>query len=270
MNSFLHSKIGLPLPFLSQNFLLCDDVVELIMATLVRGPRKVTELGSGTGVVTVPLLEKGFAVRATEKDEQLVEILKKRVRGNTERRLELHAGDLRDIPWEHAEPYQLVGNIPYHLSGLILRRVTQLQTPPEQVVLLIQKEVGERIAAQPPDLNLISLAIQMWGEVRQLQDVPRTCFEPVPKVDSQLVLLKPHRRDGIPLIEREEIMRVANILFRGRRKQIAGSLKRSFHLSETRITNLLHNAGIVATQRPQELTIPQWRALTHSLQRTLA
>jgi len=137
---------------------------------------------------------------------------------------------------------------------------------PEQVVLLVQREVGQRLAAQPPHLQLIGLAIQLWGTVRRLSSVPAGCFWPRPKIDSQLILLRPHTDSRLSGDERERVLAVAAQFFRLRRKQMGGTLRRNWNLNIAQAERQLRHVGIDPTQRPQEVTVLQWVQLTHLIE----
>ncbi|MEK7557414.1 MAG: rRNA adenine dimethyltransferase family protein, partial [Patescibacteria group bacterium] len=221
---FLLQKAGVkPQRSAGQNFLICDEVVEATLASLRGGfgrqaaPNYVTELGAGVGTLTQALAAQGFYVRAIERDESLVNILQEQLPKKLRERVEIVNKDLRDVDW--AQPshkasagdkaYSLVGNIPYNLSGFIIRKITQLEPAPEAVVLLVQQEVAERMTAAPPAMNLLGLAVQLWGRADRLLSVPRSCFWPEPEVDSSLVVLTPHKEQGLMQAEREKILGVA-------------------------------------------------------------
>jgi 16S rRNA (adenine1518-N6/adenine1519-N6)-dimethyltransferase len=244
-----------------QNFLICDEPIEAVITTIEKGPKKITELGAGIGTLTQSLLATGFTVRAIERDKNLTSALGKVIPTKLKKNLELINADLKATLWHWSAPYQLVGNIPYNLSGLIIRRLTQLTPAPTQAVIMVQKEVGHRLTATPPHMHLISLAIQLWGTADLLLNVPRTCFWPQPKVDSQLVLLTPNPDASQTLEEREGIMTLAKQLFQTRRKQIGGSLKKLVDYKNTDTLTALRQSQINATLRPQELSVEQWHAL---------
>lgn len=236
-----------PVSQAGQNFLICPKAVAVTCAAARSGPRQITELGAGLGTLTQALLADGFAVRAIERDQALATILPTVIPAAARSRLTLIQADLRRIPWQWPEDqaYQLIGNIPYNLSGLILRRLTQLAPSPQQAILLLQKEVGQRLLAKPPHMTLLSLVIQLWGHVRRLAPVPRHCFWPQPQVDSQLLRFTPHTH-LLPLPRREAILQTAKQFFQHRRKQM-GQAASALNLPRT--------------TRPQELTITQWQAL---------
>jgi 16S rRNA (adenine1518-N6/adenine1519-N6)-dimethyltransferase len=251
----------------SQNFLICDTVVAATVAAASAGPQQITELGAGVGVLTQSLLAAGFFVRAIERDRRLAHLLAEVMPAQLQSRLVLVNRDLRRETWEQPGSYQVVGNIPYQLSGLIIKKITRLMAVPEQAVLLLQKEVGQRLVAAPPQLTLIGLAVQLWGSARILRRVPAACFWPAPQVDSVLVSLTPAPSGQWPaLTEREAVLHVAKYFFRMKRKQMGGVLRRRQRISAAAAADLLHQANISSTQRPQEVAVPQWQRLARLLE----
>lgn len=224
-----------------QNFLICPEVVEATLAILDKNGQ-VTELGAGVGTLTGALAEADFQVRAIERDSALANILGEQLPKKLRERVEIIQDDLRQVDW----PGTIVGNIPYNLSGLIIRRITQLSPAPAQVILLVQREVAERLTAQPPNMNLMGLAVQLWGQAQIILEVPASCFWPEPEVDSNLVLMTP-QEESIP--DREKVLAVAKICFQAKRKQLSGTLKRAL------------GVNIPLTARPQELSVEEWQEL---------
>lgn len=257
-----------PLRSAGQNFLISAEVVDAIMAVTDTGPVAVTELGAGVGPVTVQLLGHGKSVRAIERDQTLATILAAQIPRQVRASLDLVTQDLKQVEWSWDQPYQIVGNIPYNLSGWIIRRLTQLPQPPTQVVLLVQHEVGQRLAATPPDYHLLSLAVQLWAEVTPLVGVPADCFWPAPQIASQLVLLTP-RVDALDLPTREAIVALAKLAFQQRRKQLKNTLGTARGLTPSQVETLLAQIGVPAMARPQEVSLEQWQELYEIVTRNL-
>ncbi len=250
---------------LGQNFLICREVVEATVTLLQDGPKQVTELGPGVGTLTQGLIGAGLQVRAIEKDDDFVNVLPSVLPPKMRETLEIVHGDLKDEDWGWDSPYQLVGNIPYNLSGLIMRRLTQLAPAPYMAVLLVQKEVGERIVAQPPQMNLLGLSVALWGEAQMVMNVPASCFYPAPKVDSGLVVLTPSS-DAPPVAIREATLKVAKIFFQQKRKQIGGVMKKAFKMGEEDCLSICTAAAISPEARPQELSAEAWIQLAKQIQ----
>lgn len=264
LQNLLKKKRFTPVRSAGQNFLICDEVIEAALSVLTGGPKNVTELGAGVGSLTQGLLASGYNVRAIERDKNLAKILQSCVPAKNRSRLDLQFEDLRDVAWEWQEGYSLVGNIPYNLSGLIIRRITLLKPMPALVVLLVQREVAQRMTAHPPEMSLISLAVQLWGSAHEVLQVPTTCFWPEPKVSSTLIVLVPHdgeKKTAISVSEREEIIAFAKPLFQQKRKQIGGGLRRINVIKEDKIMDLCGAAGVGLKARPQELSVEQWKCL---------
>lgn len=244
-----------------QNFLVSPAVREATVAAVRKGPRHVTELGAGVGPLTLALLRAGYTVRAVERDAALARLLTQQTdAAGLKEQLTVIPADLRSTDWRWSVPYQLVGNIPYNLSGLILRRITQLAPEPTQVILLLQREVGERLHAQPPHMHLLSVAFQLWGVAKRLMLVPASYFWPQPQVDSELLLLTPHAH-RLPLPARERIIGLAKMLFQQRRKQIGGVLQAQLRLTRDDVVQRLTALQLTPTQRPQELSVTAWKEL---------
>ncbi len=245
-----------------QNFLVCESPITKTVEEITQGSPTVTELGAGIGTLTQALLAANVRVRAIERDPILASILQNELASQDN--LDLVLGDIRDTEWSwRKKPYQLVGNIPYNLSGFILRRLTETPNPPEQAIFMVQQEVGQRLTATPPDMSLLSVVVQLWGSARRLQRVSARCFWPQPKVDSELIAIKSHA-----LYSRAEQINIVNLakpIFQSKRKQIAGTLSRKFNLSRDQVRKLLNIAGIRPTQRPQELSLYLWHKLVQVL-----
>jgi 16S rRNA (adenine1518-N6/adenine1519-N6)-dimethyltransferase len=257
----LLTKAGIrPVASAGQHFLVAEEVIEATLMALEHGPKQITELGAGPGALTEALLQHGYHVRAIERDTALAHINEHHLPAKARQSLELIIKDLRDVSWSWPDDYQLVGNIPYNLSGLIIRRITELTPQPNRVVLLVQAEVGERLTAAPPDMQLLSLAVSLWGEAHVLMKIPASCFWPAPQVNSALVLLLPHTANK-ESDQREDILAFAKPLFQLRRKQLGGSLQKTYQLSSDVVNTVLTQAGVTPEQRPQELTVAQWQTL---------
>lgn len=244
-----------------QHFLVCEEVVEATILVLNNEIKNITELGAGAGTLTRALLEAGYRVRAIERDTALSNLMKVGIPKKLQDNLVMEKNDLRKVDWGWQEPYQVVGNIPYNLSGLIIRRLTLLGPAPERTILLVQREVGERLTASEGNLSLLGLAVQLWGEATRLLNVPANCFWPVPKVDSQLVLLSPRTSAGVTSEEREKTLALAKQFFQAKRKQMGGRMRVLFDLKTERAEEILRGVGVTPMMRPQEVPIKAWLEL---------
>ncbi|HSX24588.1 MAG TPA: 16S rRNA (adenine(1518)-N(6)/adenine(1519)-N(6))-dimethyltransferase RsmA [Candidatus Andersenbacteria bacterium] len=250
---------------LGQNFLICEEVIDAVLMALQDGPKKITELGPGLGTLTQGLITSGYHVRAIEKDDDFIRVipsvLPKNLRGN----LELIHGDLKDVAWFNTQPanwagneaYSLVGNIPYNLSGYIIRRLTKLQTSPSVAVFLMQKEVVDRMVATEQNMSLLGLSVGLWGSATLLLRVPQSCFIPQPAVQSALVLLQPND-SRLPVEKREEIIAKAKPFFQAKRKQIGTTMKRAYHKTDEEIDAITASINLSKQARPETISVDTW------------
>lgn len=256
LRDYLETHHIAPSKAMGQNFLVSPEVVEATLVALGDTP-SVTELGPGAGALTQGLLASGKHVKAIEKDDDFARLLPSTVPPNMRERLDVIHDDLRNTEWFWDSSYCLVGNIPYNLSGYIIRRITELTPGPECAIILVQKEVGIRMRALAPDMSLMSLAIALWGQAQLLMNVPKSCFWPQPDVASQLILLTPHTPAKSPS-EIQTVMDIARPLFQQKRKQIGGLIQKIFSVSP----EVLETHDINPQMRPQELSVTQWYTIS--------
>ncbi len=259
---------------LSQNFLADVDVLERILAEAAPGPgRAVLEIGPGLGILTGGLLEAGAAVTAVELDRGLAARLRDRfadaiARGQAEPALpgglRLIEGDALDQPLTELcpEPYDVVANLPYHITSPILHRLLGAPPRPERLVLMVQREVAERIAAPPGKMSYLSVFVQYHAAVRVALRVPPAAFEPAPEVDSAVIVAEPYAGDDRFDVETEDqLWRLVQAAFRERRKMIHNVLSRQLPLSSAQVTEALETAAIAPDRRPQTLAVGEWLRL---------
>lgn len=250
-----------------QHFLISEEVVEATVAALLHWKDtawRITELGAGLGTLTQALAGAGAQVRAIEREGALAALILEHMPRPVRKNVSVVIDDLKSVDWTWTAPYLLAGNIPYNLSGLILRRLTQLTPAPEAAVFLVQQEVAERVAASPPNMSLVGLAVQLWGTATILLQVPPSCFWPEPKVDSALVVLVPHESRST---NNELILKTARPFFQAKRKQMGGVAQRTLKLAEDEVAARFAQAGVGMKQRPQELSPEAWEKLANVLYR---
>jgi 16S rRNA (adenine1518-N6/adenine1519-N6)-dimethyltransferase len=270
----------------SQNFLADGEVLEAIVAAAGFGPavggaepdpsfgtaaapgRQVLEIGPGIGILTGALLEGGAEVVAVEVDPRMVEHLRRRfapaiaagqLRLVHDDILDRAAGDLVGADWD------LVANLPYHITSPILHHVLSDEPRPRRLVLMLQREVAERIAAPPGGLSYLSVFVQYHADVSILRIVPAAAFEPAPDVDSAILIGRTRPR-RLPPDAEESLWRLVQAGFRERRKMLHNVLPRQLPwLGRERIETALTLCGIAADRRPQTLAVAEWLALAAAL-----
>jgi 16S rRNA (adenine1518-N6/adenine1519-N6)-dimethyltransferase len=227
----------------------------------------ILEIGPGTGNLTAILLSKAARVIAVEVDQELVKKLSARF--NDQPKLELINADIRHYSLEQLpKGYKVVANIPYYLTGYLIRRLSESANPPARCVLLVQKEVAERLSAKPGKLSLLGVTAQTYWEVTLGPVIPAHLFSPPPKVDSQVVVLQRRTKNKTsPIDLNQQFFRIVGAGFSQRRKTIANSLSSALKMDRPSIEKYLKQAGIDPTRRPQQLSLTEWAKLTEELTR---
>jgi 16S rRNA (adenine1518-N6/adenine1519-N6)-dimethyltransferase len=281
----------------SQNFLADPDVLQAILDLAEAGPgTRVLEIGPGLGILTGGLLDSGAAVTAIELDAGLSAYLRARFAAPIEAgSLDLIEGDALDLELTSllAAPYRVVANLPYHITSPTLHRLLGGEPAPERLVLMVQAEVAERIAAGPGRMSYLSVFVQYHATVRIVRRVPASAFEPAPAVESALIVVEPRRPGSIAPIESpggagavgadtagpdtagldtagtgtadEELWALVQAGFRERRKMLHNVLVRQLGLPAARVDDALAAVGIERDRRPQTLSVDEWLALRAAL-----
>jgi 16S rRNA (adenine1518-N6/adenine1519-N6)-dimethyltransferase len=248
---------------LSQNFLADTDVLDAILAEAEPGPEgRILEIGPGLGLLTGGLLEAGAQVTAVELDRGLAAFLRDRFAAELEAdQLRLVEGDA--LPRLVTPPYDVVANLPYHITSPILHRLLGESPRPRRLVLMVQREVAERIAAAPGGMSYLSVFVQYHGRVRIALEVPPEAFEPEPAVRSAVIVIEPYPDDDrlTKPDDEDALWRLVQAAFRERRKMLHNVLARQLPVEPARVAAALASAGIASDRRPQTLAVGEWLTL---------
>jgi 16S rRNA (adenine1518-N6/adenine1519-N6)-dimethyltransferase len=255
---------------LSQNFLADPDVLESILAEADPRPgSRVLEIGPGLGLLTAGLLDAGASVTAVELDRGLAAFLRERFEGALETGvLRLIEGDAldQDLVGLVEPPYDVVANLPYHITSPILHALLGRAPRPAKAVLMVQREVAERIAAPPGKMSYLSVFVQYHARVRVAFHVPAAAFEPEPAVESAVIVVEPFDADDrLDPDAEDELWRLVQAGFRERRKMLHNVLARQLPIEPSRVGAALEAAGIDPNRRPQTLAVGEWLALRDAL-----
>jgi len=262
-----------------QNFLVDETAVQkIIQAAEIKKGETVFEIGPGTGTLTQALVDAGARVIAIEADKDLIAPLKKRF-GD---RIELIYGDILDSvilnpsttlrvnsvkdlldsrsfglrPQDDSGgdfSFKLISNIPYNITSPILERFLTSSPRPSRMVLMVQKEVADRITAKPPNMSLLSVVCQIYAKCERVTIVKAGAFRPIPKVDSAIIRLELYRPSHPALQGKdpEKVISIAKKGFSSKRKQLKSNLGQ--HIAE-KLEQIELNPKI----RAQELTVENW------------
>ena len=252
--------------YLGQHFLKNKAKLRKIVEALdLKDSDIVIEIGPGHGELTDELRIKNYELRiiTIEKDKELADDLKEKF--SQYKNIEIICGDaLKILPAIiHnssfiIQNYKIVGNIPYYITGYLFRILGELEDKPSLIVLLIQKEVAERVVVKSTKMNLLAASVQFWAEPKIIGYVSRKDFKPAPKVDSAIIKLLPNYKDDKN--NRENYYRFIKILFKQPRKTIVNNVSKFKSLkvlSKEEIVEKLRKIGVEANARPQDLSIEQ-------------
>ena len=262
--------------YFGQHFLTSQKALfYMVSAGGIHKDDLVLEIGPGKGVLTEKLLELAGKVIAIEKDAELIPLLKERFAKELESgRLEILPKDILkfdpEILREYKKPYKLIANIPYYITGAIIEQFLGASHQPERMVLLIQKEVAERIIARDQlsgnlggKQSILSIAVSVYGTPKIISKVPAGAFFPSPKVDSAIISIKNISRKFFDGMSEQKFFEVLKFCFSRKRKQLLGSLT-EYLGDRTKALSVLQKAGISEKARPETLLKEDWkRLITH-------
>ena len=267
---------------LGQYFLKNQTAIKKIIAALdIKEGNTIIEIGPGHGELTLELLKFPINLVAIEKDKVFIEDLIKKseipARGEARPRrrnpksetdsndqnskLKIIEGDalkiIKSLILNLQSDYKLMGNIPYYITGHLLRILSELENKPELTVLTIQKEVAERIVAKPPKMNRLAAITQFWAEPEIVMTLKPNDFDPPPKVDSAIVKFKlnPNYLSICDRAYLSNYYKTVKILFQQPRKTILNNLQAGLKLSKEEILEKLKSIGLTGQERPQDLSI---------------
>lgn len=219
----------------------------------------VLEIGPGLGTLTSELLQRAGQVIAVEFDSDLARKLPGQFPGKNLEVIntDILKYDLSNLP----VGYKVVANVPYYITSKIVQYLLTSDNKPSITVLLVQKEVAERLAAKPGDMSILAISAQVYSEVSLGMVVPAKLFTPSPKVDSQVVILRIRKDPIINKAEEAKFFRTVRAGFHAPRKKLKSSLAGGLGISQTKAKELLQDASIESDVRAQVLKIEEWTRL---------
>lgn len=252
---------------LGQHFLNAQWVArDLVKSVGLQTNEPILEIGPGRGALTKELLAQGARVVAIEKDPALIPILENAFKDEiVVEKLKIIAGDVRDFAPETlaTTSYAIAANIPYYITGEIIRHFLSNQNQPRAMALLIQKEVAERIVARDGKESILSLSVKAYGSPSIVAKVPAGCFNPPPSVDSAILLIKNISRDYFDTINEENFFKVVRAGFSSKRKMLAGNLKPLFPDPQ----NMLKEVGVSEKVRAEDIGLEDWKKIVETLKK---
>jgi len=268
---------------LGQNFLIDKTSIRKIIAAADLQPGDVVlEIGPGPGSLTQELAKRVTKVIAVEKDKNMVAILKEQLECLNVRNVQVVLGDILKIEprsfaksrGEIENSFKIVGNLPFYLTAPVIRKFLESENPPKEMILVVQKEVAQRICAKPPDMNLLAVAVQFYASPSQISSkfararpkiisyISRRSFWPSPKVDSAIIKIVPHNGTRTVLVPL--FFKIVRAGFSQPRKQLANNFSKMLKLDKETVKSWLWKNHIKPEQRAETLTLEDWKNLTKS------
>ena len=249
-----------PKKSLGQHWLKDPEILaDIAEAAELTGDDVVLEIGPGLGTLTSRLLARANSVTAVEFDADLARKLPGQFPGKklTVVNQDILQFDLNQLP----KNYKVVANVPYYITSKIVEKLMTAENKPSIAVLLVQKEVAERIAADPGNMSVLSVSVQIFAEAELDIEVPRQFFTPPPKVDSQVVVLRTCDNPLIASENQKDFFRIVKAGFSAKRKKLRSSLSGGLGIDKGMAEELLKNAGISPDARAEDLAIEDWKRL---------
>jgi 16S rRNA (adenine1518-N6/adenine1519-N6)-dimethyltransferase len=260
---------------LGQHFLVDEEVLKVIAPAAELTPDDVVvEVGPGLGVLTKELARQAGWVIAVELDTRLATILKRTLASVSnvaiinKNILQVDPAALLEeqkqkLPLAKGKTlnYKVVANLPYYITSAVLRHFLEASLKPRLMVVMVQKEVAEAIAAKPGRLSLLSISVQFYGQPEIISYVPARCFHPAPEVDSAILKIALYPEPAVVVKDIDGFFNLVRAGFSASRKQIANSLAQGLGLAKADVLPLLEKAGIIYKRRAETLALDEWQRL---------
>lgn len=250
-----------------QNFLVNPEIIDTIVSAAgIENDDTILEVGPGLGILTEGLIKKAKRIVAVELDEKIFDFLKAKFAG--EKKLELARGDiLKSFAGDLVSgPYKVVANIPYNITSILIKKFLTEKDKPSSMVLLVQKEVAQRICAQPGQMSLLAISVKLYGQPKIIDYVSKDNFWPKPEVDSAIIKIEAIKTnkeiiDFLAEISENNYWRLVKVGFSSKRKQLQHNLSAGLKITQDEAKNWLSGAGFDPKIRAQNLSVDDWLVL---------
>lgn len=247
---------------LGQSFLASESALrKIIDAAQLKKSDIVLEIGPGIGTLTKELAQNVKQVIAIEKDSRMIEVLKDTLKSH--QNIKIVRADILRTNIQHlmlGSRYKLISNLPYYITNPIIRKFLENTNPPLKIVLMVQKEVAQRIYAQPPKMNLLAITVQFYTQPEIISWISKRSFWPQSKVDSAIVRLEPRKEKF--KTNKDLFFRIIKAGFAHPRKQLVNNLSYGLKLEKHNTELWLEENKINPKQRVQTLYLSNWLDLT--------
>lgn len=246
-----------PNKLMGQHFLIDRPVLERIVKTAdLKSDDTVLEIGPGLGVLTDELVRRVKKVIVIEKDPNFTRILKSKNHTN----LEVIDGDFLTADLSKLVDYKVVANLPYYITSAAFKKLLQTDNRSITITVLVQKEIAERITAQPGQMSVLAVSVQYYSQPKLVEIVPAASFWPPPKVDSAILKIDVFDQP-VFAADDKKLFRLIKAGFGEKRKMLKNALAGGLAIDTTKASQLLAAAKISPTARAQELSLNDWQRL---------
>lgn len=241
---------------LGQNFLINQGVVEdMLEAADIKDGDTVLEVGPGLGILTKEIIKKNCKILAIEKDKNLIPYLENKFKDN--KNIEIRQSDILREKINFKD-YKIIANLPFYLTSRFLRIFLEYENKPSVMVLLMQREVAERVIAENNNTSVLSIACSLYADAKIIRSVSRRAFYPKPDVDCAVIKFNVFDKPKYKIEDIELFFKIVKAGFSARRKQIHNNLSSGLVISGDKIKNILEKAKIDPTRRAQTLSLEEW------------
>jgi len=248
-----------PLKRLGQNFLIDKGILEkIITAGDIQPTDTILEIGPGLGLITQQLAQKAKKVIAVEKDSKMCRILEETLKDYSN--IEIIQKDILKHEIQ-IKNYKVVANLPFYLTSHLIRRFLERDAPPREMILIVQKEIAQRICAKPPRMNFLSVSVQFYSKPKITSYISKSSFWPRPEVNAAIIKISEIKKN-IPKINTELFFKIVSAGFSQPRKQLINNLSRKLKPSKEETKKWLLDNNIKPNQRAETLSINDWVKLT--------
>ncbi|MEI6843289.1 MAG: 16S rRNA (adenine(1518)-N(6)/adenine(1519)-N(6))-dimethyltransferase RsmA [bacterium] len=253
---------------LGQNFLTSHKIIDdIVLASGAKADDNILEIGPGEGILTGALLATGSNVVSVEKDDRLIPILSEKFEKEiSSGQFTLIHKDILEISSEEiftGKKYNIVANIPYYITGQIIRQFLESKNQPNSMTLLLQKEVAERIVARDNKESLLSLSVKVYGTPTYVRMVGRGAFSPQPNVDSAVLHISNISKSKLNGADEKKFFEIIHAGFAHKRKQLLPNLTSLFE--KQKLISVFEKINLDQKSRSEDLPLETWVLLTKLL-----
>ncbi len=255
-----------------QNFLINEDIYDKIITMADLKPDDtVLEIGPGLGFLTRKLAVKVKKVITVEVDSQLVDFLQRDFKQKKINNIKIFNNDIlqaRGNNFSKLGKYKVVSNLPYNITSIFLRKLLSLNNKPQAIILMLQKEVVDRIIAEPPKMSLLSCSVQFYAKAKLMLNVSKDNFYPRPKVDSAIIKIVPDKKLLPDYDEEKKFFKLLHIGYSAKRKMLKNNLAGGLKISPSTAENIIKQANLNEKVRSEQLNIQDWLNIYGFLKKT--